>query len=624
MRSALLLVLVGCQDYTFKGHANDGDPGDTDTTVTTDPFDDLVCDDFDVQPRECGVTDACDFAIGDFNPIVEWTAGQGMNSTALPTVGDLDHDGMPEIVGNFTTGLGLQPGKLVVLHGDGSGIVWSRDAQLGYGSATALGDLDGDGYPEIVGVKAYDQSVFGLGDYTAVAYDALGTLMWESEHFDKLDFDYATAPAIADMDHDGSPEVIFGRVILNADGTTRGVGLYGHGSYGITGVGNLTVCESAVPAVVDLDLDGAMEVIVGDARYDADGYAVWKSSSQEDAMIGIANLDADPEGEIVACTGNTVRALDTSGAVMWGPKTIQGANILSPPAIGDLDGDGVPEIIVAGGNKIDALHADGTLLWENPITDESGATGASIFDFEGDGIPEVVYIDEIEMIAFDGPTGAVVFLSDEHASNTMMDYPVIADVDADGHAEIVVAHMGFGVALSVYGDRDDTWAPARGLWNQHAYSITNVNDDLSIPQDETPGFTTFNRWHSAIDRGASELVDDVEGEIVGTCEDDCDAGVMRVVGRLLNRSSRELPAGVPVSLYADTDDGRVLVGTKTTVLATPSGTTGEPMEFEVDAGLAADARQLWLQADDAGTGGGVLSECSETNNGFVLAGPFCQ
>src|SRR5690606_27875615 len=35
--------------------------------------------------------------------------------------------------------------------------------------------------------------------------------------------------------------------------------------------------------------------------------------------------------------------------------------------------------------------------------------------------------------------------------------------------------------LVVLRDRLDRWASSRPLWNQHAYSVTNVNDDATIP-----------------------------------------------------------------------------------------------------------------------------------------------
>lgn len=427
------------------------------------------------------------------------------------------------------------------------------------------------------------------------------------------------------MDHDGDVEIIAGRVILHSDGTLRGKGEYGRGSYGKLPGPNGGVSESTVPAVMDIDLDGIEEVITGNTFYTPDGGVKWYDETQPDAMVGVANLDADPEGEVVAVSHNTVRAIDTDGTILWGPYALPGANIVSPPAMADLDGEPGVEIVVAGGNHVVALHADGTTMWTAPAIDMSGATGASIFDFEGDGVLDVVYIDEQNMTVFDGLTGAIKFFSTDHNSDTMMDYPVIADVDADGHAEIIVSHANFGRALSVYGDQDDTWAPARRIWNQHAYYIGNIDDDLDIPRTAEPNFTTHNTWHSAIDtRLLSGTLDELSVEIVDTCEIDCSDGVMYVIGRLVNRSDRRLPAGIPVSLYGMHAGLATLIATYTTETPTPAASTGDPFSIEAPADVVRGADAIKLVADDDGSGLGIVFECDETDNADRLAGPFCQ
>ncbi|HMV67060.1 MAG TPA: VCBS repeat-containing protein, partial [Myxococcota bacterium] len=350
-----------------------------------------------------------------------------------------------------------------------------------------------------------------------------------------------------------------------------------------------------------------------------------------DGMIGIANLDDDPEGEVIVSSYNTVRALDTDGKRMWGPYTPTNANIVSPSAIGDIDLDGRPEIIVAGGNQLIALNHDGTELWSVPVQDESGATGASIFDFEGDGIPEVVYIDEIQMIAVDGRTGATKFYSDEHKSATMMDYPIVADVDGDDHAEIVVCHQGFGLALSVYGDEDDSWRPARPVWNQHAYSITNIADDFSIPPTVPPPFTVHNTWHAALSEPVTPtgaVFDgpvDVGAQLLGYCDVSCAADVpIEVFGRLVNVSPGVVPAGsLKMTLYAYEGTKKILVGTEETTADVASGTTGGDVSFLVPRDLAASADRFELVADDIGGGIGLVSECAEANNTAEIEGPLC-
>src|SRR3546814_15227946 len=75
------------------------------------------------------------------------------------------------------------------------------------------------------------------------------------------------------------------------------------------------------------------------------------------------------------------------------------------------------------------------------------------------------------------------------SSGTTIEQPIVADVDGDGQAEIVVNLAGGrtvdGIAhpggISVYDAPADNWVRARTIWNQHAYSVTHVSSDGSIP-----------------------------------------------------------------------------------------------------------------------------------------------
>ena len=54
----------------------------------------------------------------------------------------------------------------------------------------------------------------------------------------------------------------------------------------------------------------------------------------------------------------------------------------------------------------------------------------------------------------------------------------IAVIDNDGQSEIVVINNNYAygtkTGVTVYGDKDKSWRPARKIWNQHAYYITNM------------------------------------------------------------------------------------------------------------------------------------------------------
>ena len=250
-----------------------------------------------------------------------------------------------------------------------------------------------------------------------------------------------------------------------------------------------------------------------------------------------------------------------------------------------------------------------------------------MFDFEGDGIQEVVYIDEVAMYAFDGTNGDVKFKSDEHASDTLFDYPTIADVDADGHADIVVAHdgnFGAGAAFSVYRDKTNSWAPARTVWNEHAYSITNINDDLTVPPTATPNFTVYNSYHSALALPPGEALGaDLSAEILASCDDDCDRGWFEVTARVQNNGSSEVAKGLFISLYAEKDGVETALATEEITAAVASGMTSEAVTFVVSKDDIEGSDKLWVYADDNGAKTGVVAECDETDNGAVLKQPFC-
>lgn len=614
---AIAAFTGACTDYQLK-KTNDADApfDDTAAAVDTGAPAGLDCPDLAIDPTDVGLSDACPTAPeGGFTPIVEWHALSGKSCKAQPVVGDLDGDGFPEVVVNATAFLGT--GVLYVLDGRTGGLKWQQDGQLGYAAAPAIGDVDGDGAPDIAVIKEYENSMLADGIYSVVLYSRSGTVIWESATFTGDDFDYVAAPVLSDMDHDGHVEVIAGRVILNHDGSTRGVGVAGRGSFGQRPwIGGGTISEGALPAVADLDLDGVEEVIVGNAIYNPDGDPIWVDFTQDDGMVSVANLDDDEEGEFIAVSYNTVRAMDTHGAIIWGPMAIPSANITSPAAIADIDGDDEPEIIVAGGSELWALEKDGSVKWTATVIDESGATGASVFDFEGDGIPEVVYIDEQEMVVYDGETGEVKFYSEEHSSATMYDYPTVADIDGDNQAEIVVCHDGFGPgAVSAYGDLDESWAPARPLWNQHAYSITNINDDLTIPVDATPNFTLYNNWHAAVARvGSDALIEDLSGLINNVCEDDCDQGKLLVTFQINNLSERNFEGTIPVSFYAIVGGAPLLLNTIDVDLELESARSTAGINAVLDAPDGVDASGILMRVDDDGSGTGWLAECSELDN----------
>ena len=180
------------------------------------------------------------------------------------------------------------------------------------------------------------------------------------------------------------------------------------------------------------------------------------------------------------------------------------------------------------------MTTTGTVLWSNPTEDDSSSvTGSAVFDFEGDGAAEVVYADEHNLYVYDGATGAVLMQHDGHASGTLYEYPVIADVDNDGATEIIVGSndmwwAGWG-GITVVGDADSSWAPARPVWNQHSYHITNVGNDGSIPMNPAENWATWNTFRAGgTELGPGHWLADVGLTGSDVCTARCGEGVVEV------------------------------------------------------------------------------------------------
>ncbi|MCP4694951.1 MAG: hypothetical protein GY859_43385, partial [Desulfobacterales bacterium] len=429
--------------------------------------------------------------VGSFDPVVEYhweESDVNPNSNQVvhtPVVGNLSDDNLdgfiddkdiPDIL--FSTHVDRYckiNGTLRAISGDGAGELFSiTEYKTLPVCSPALGDIDNDGLVEILVLEEYNDS---MNQWACVlAFENNGDLKWRSPSL-HIWGGLGHAISIADLHNDGSPEIIIGRHVLNHDGSIlwKGEGASGR---------NHTFAA-------DVTLDGFPEIIAGNTLYDRNGSILWRNTSiTGDGFTAIGNFDPDPYPEIVVVAAGYVYLLEHTGEIIWGPIDIPKPGISKdqggPPTIADFDGDGRPEIGVAAGYRYVVFETDGSVKWEQIIDDKSSnATGSSVFDLESDGSSEVIYADENHLRIFRGEDGENLY-EILVGSRTRTEYPLIVDVDNDNNAEIVVvANNIYGGAKNgviILGDAGDSWVNTRKIWNQHAYSITNVEDDGSIPR----------------------------------------------------------------------------------------------------------------------------------------------
>ena len=136
------------------------------------------------------------------------------------------------------------------------------------------------------------------------------------------------------------------------------------------------------------------------------------------------------------------------------------------------------------------------------------------------------------------------------SSNTWIEYPVVADVDGDGSAEIVVVADGDQNGLFVIGSDSGNWVGTRSIWNQHAYHIDNVQDDGRISFPEVPSWLTHNSYRqNALPEPSSNVpAADLVPSFVRSIQN---GEQVTLAVRIGNGGSVNVGAGVTVALYSD-------------------------------------------------------------------------
>jgi hypothetical protein len=270
---------------------------------------------------------------------------------------------------------------------------------------------------------------------------------------------------------------------------------------------------------------------------------------------------------------------------------------------------------------------EGNILWSNPTTDySSGITGSSVFDFEGDGAAEVIYADENDVWVYDGATGAVKMQESRHSNGTCTEYPTIADIDDDGHAEIIFASMAFGgteTGITVIEDANDSWMPATKIWNQHAYSITNINEDGSVPAYPDVNWDTYNTFRSGdLVAGQNGDFPDFFGMIDDVCAE-CEKNKLTVYARIGNQGLMDVEGSVDVEVRMVSSIGYKTAYTQTVEGPFHSGSLSASIAMEIDT-QGAEVYSLELIVDENGSPTGEYIECNEDNNQAVWTESYCE
>jgi hypothetical protein len=171
---------------------------------------------------------------GVFDPVVEWIWTRSasspwpnhLNVMTTPGVIDLNGDDVPDLVFGATdsnAGSSLLVGVLCALDGaDGSELFTVGSPMISTTMSVAVGDIDLDGLPEIVTCDASGTRM--------MAFEHDGIVQWISPN--AIANTKWGAPSIADLDGDGVPEIVIGRSVFDNLGNLQWTGVGGSGEQG--------------------------------------------------------------------------------------------------------------------------------------------------------------------------------------------------------------------------------------------------------------------------------------------------------------------------------------------------------------------------------------------------------
>ena len=356
-----------------------------------------------------------------YGPKVDFPTGGLPRNVATA---DVDGDGKPDLI--VTSGSLDNIGVLrntTTTTGPISASSFAAKVDFAAGPSTAyvaVGDVDGDGKPDMVVVTNANISVF-------LNTSVSGTVSFAT----KVDFTSGfTGPvfgALGDIDGDGKPDIVTANPSANSVSVRLNTSTVGSVSFA-TKVDFASGLTSTSVAIGDLDGDGKPDLAVTNAEASTNNVSVLRNTSTAGSVsfaakvpfatgsvprnVAIGDVDGDGKPDLVVANNATSPA-STTVSVLRNTSTSGSINVTSFAAkvdftagtapryvaMGDADGDGKPDLVVANtsSNNISVLRntaTSGTINASSFAAAVNFATVSSpisvaIVDVDGDGIPEV-------------------------------------------------------------------------------------------------------------------------------------------------------------------------------------------------------------------------------------------
>ncbi len=522
----------------------------------------------------------------------------------------------------------------------------------------SLHDLDDDGVPEVLFYgNVYD------GASGAALDETLGTSV------DQIADGYI--PVAADIDGDGNIELITGKMIYVWNKTTKKwdtkhplggsngfVAVADFGTYPASGTDDRGTLDGI--AEVALIYGGVASVYTRDNRQvftaPLQGAAPGKGGPPT-----IADFDGDGRVEFASAGAITYNVFDpdcigtpdpqfcksmTTNGVLWTQPSQDASSNMTGSSVFDFDGDGRAEVVYGdecftrvydglSGKVLYSRYRTSCTWYENPV----------IADVDADFNAEIVSTSNvncnISCPALDPIFDGVQCLDDsdcpgattcgrEMASDPLGRCRCQMDADCGGDgfvcAEAITpspagkvcraSHPGIPMTgIRVLADGIDRWVNTRIVWNQHAYSVTNIDETGKVPRTSQwlqnwtqQGLNNF-RQNSPGDGTTAGAIPDLT---VKQAKASCEPGGAVITADVCNRGTEPVAPGLPVAIYADGPPREVRCQTETMQRIDPGNCVAVSCMWTGGNGSGE------VTVDDRGDASGTALECREDNNSLAV------
>lgn len=424
-----------------------------------------------------------------------------------PLAGDLDNDGISEIVAIATVGLNA---TVAVFEGNdlSKTNIISLNTEIIANTTVPIGLVRVP--DEVISTDTIGLIIIRTNtDIRSYKYDDINNISLFK--INNVDISMLGPISFADFNNDGKAEVYCGNMVydvysldLIAKGTGNSGKAYFHGLSE-----RISFAADVLPSISGTELICGAEIysvnfntkslqlektIIPPAGFSSDGHTLVADFDNDGILDVLVKEDSISKYGLYAYNPIT-------GSILFS-KVVYDDKFHNFPQIGDIDADNKPEIILLFEDMLQAYEFKGSsldLFWSLVIDDTSGSTGTALFDFNQDGKNEIIHRDEKSLRIIDGSTSSpnILLIQNNVKSGTVQENPIVVDCDADGEAEIITLGATssggdyINSKVQIYKSSSSKWAPARSIWNQYAYNITNVNKDLTIPSNVFNNATIF-------------------------------------------------------------------------------------------------------------------------------------